>query len=395
MNMKYSVQEMEAVINDILPGLTMYVRDVNLSPEFAAKYKVGMIIREKGFTDASNRVMGMVTSHRYAILSNHMGDLREYEHDTNWGLFVAKNNAHFKVMDVYEYQGKTQILLLHLPDDDRWKMFENVKLSIEDSFIPDCRTRFENKCMGEVIPELATDVWLDRCKFPVGMSDDGEFFDNVICIEELMKPIKSVNFRSLYHKLVYIRCPEIIERLAGSGVEVIRGSDGIIAYGYIDEQCGLSFHVFGAAGVRDGVELVKGMKDEKAMLLLRRGSVAECSFVDLNEAGVSYPEYISLINMVRENYDTDNEAKENMRKMDFLDEFRNADFPDDVAVVIFSEGLQPEQVWMRCVDVTEEMLYGTLLNEPNQDYGIHEGDKVGFVPIERKDGLLLAAHIER
>ena len=50
---------------------------------------------------------------------------------------------------------------------------------------------------------------------------------------------------------------------------------------------------------------------------------------------------------------------------------------------------------MRCCDVTEEMLYGTLLNEPNQDYGVHEWDKVGFVPIKREDGLLLVAFIER
>ena len=93
MSKELNVSEMEALINEILPGLTMYVRDVNLSPELAAKYRAGMIIREKGFTDASNRVMGMLTTHRYAILSNHMGDMREFEHDTNWGLFVAKNNS--------------------------------------------------------------------------------------------------------------------------------------------------------------------------------------------------------------------------------------------------------------------------------------------------------------
>lgn len=390
-----NVKEMESLINEILPGLTMYVRDVNLPAEIAAKYETGMIIREKGFTDASNRVMGMVTTHRYAILSNHMGDMREYEHDTNWGLFVAKNNSHFKVLDVYEYQGKTQILLLHLPDDNRWSMFENVKLSIEDEFIPDCRRRFENKCLGEAVPELTTEVWLDRCSFPIGMSDDGEFFENEIRIDEMMKPIKAASFRQFYHRLVYIRCPEILKRLEGGGIEIVSDSDGVIAYGYIDEQCGLSFHVFGAASVKNGVELVRGSKDEKAMLLLRRGSVAECEFVGLDEIGVSYPEYDSLIKMVRDNYDTENEAKEEMRRMDFLDGFRNDDYPDDVAVVIFSEGLQPEQVWMRCCDVTEEMLYGTLLNEPNQDYGVHEWDRVGFVPIKREEGLLLVAFIER
>ena len=72
----------EKTINDIFPGLTMYVRDVDLSLELADIYKPGMIIMERAFTDASNRVMGMVTSHRYAILSNHMADLSQFEHDT-------------------------------------------------------------------------------------------------------------------------------------------------------------------------------------------------------------------------------------------------------------------------------------------------------------------------
>ena len=132
----------EDLINEILPGLTMYVRDVNLSLVCAKKYEPQTIIMERGFTDASSRVMGMVTTHRYAILSNHMADFGEFEHGTNWGLFVARNNAHFKVLDIYEYQGRTQILLLHLPDDRRWKLFENVKLSIEDQLIKDSRERF-------------------------------------------------------------------------------------------------------------------------------------------------------------------------------------------------------------------------------------------------------------
>lgn len=115
----------EKVITDILPGLTMFVRDVDLSPVCAKQYKPGMIIMERGFTDASNHVMGMITSHRFAILSNHVADFRAYEHDTNWGLFVAQRGSHFKVLDVYEYQGETQILLLHLPDDNRWTLFQN------------------------------------------------------------------------------------------------------------------------------------------------------------------------------------------------------------------------------------------------------------------------------
>ena len=186
----------------------------------------------------------------------------------------------------------------------------------------------------------------------------------------------------------------MIKRLEGSGVEIVSESDGVTAYGYIDEQCGLSFHVFGTASIKDGVELVIGRKDEKAMLVMRRNSVAECEFVGLEEVNIVCPEYDSLIKMVRDSYDTDNQIKEEMRRMKFLDDFRHDDFPDDVTVIIYREGLQPEQVWMRCCDMTQEMLYGNLLNEPNQDYGIHKGDKIGFSPIKKDDVFLLVAFIE-
>ena len=172
-----NMQVIENVINEIFLGLTMYVRDVNLPQELALQYEPGMIIRERGFTDASCRAGGMITSHRYAILSNHMGDFRPFEHGTNWGLFVAKHDAHFKVMDIYEYQGKTQIILLHLPDDERWKLFENLEVSIEKELVSTCRQRFESSCMGEALPELATDEWLARCQFPLGFSNQGDLFE--------------------------------------------------------------------------------------------------------------------------------------------------------------------------------------------------------------------------
>lgn len=170
------IKRLEDTMNEILPGLTMYVRDVDLPPVCAEQYKPGRIILERGFTDASCRVMGMVTTHRYAILSNHMANLGAFEHGTNWGLFVANRNAHFKVLDVYDYQGRTQILLLHLPDDARWKLFENLTFSIEEQLIASSRQRFESKALLPPAPELAKEDWIARCAFPLGMDDAGNLF---------------------------------------------------------------------------------------------------------------------------------------------------------------------------------------------------------------------------
>lgn len=61
--------------------------------------------------------MGMLTTHRYVILSNHMADMSQFEHDTHWGLCVAQKDAHFKVLGQYTFEGKTG-LSAALPDDE-------------------------------------------------------------------------------------------------------------------------------------------------------------------------------------------------------------------------------------------------------------------------------------
>lgn len=66
---------------------------------------------------------------------------------------------------------------MHLPDDERWKLFKSVNISLEEKLIKDSRERFENKCMQEVVPELASQEWLDRCSQPIGMDMQGNLFD--------------------------------------------------------------------------------------------------------------------------------------------------------------------------------------------------------------------------
>ena len=90
---------------------------------------------------------------------------------------MAQSGAHFLVLDNYKYHDKTQITLLHLPDDERWKLFQNVKIDILDDIVIDTRKRFENKCEKEVIPELATEEWLMRCSWPLGVDGEGNLCD--------------------------------------------------------------------------------------------------------------------------------------------------------------------------------------------------------------------------
>jgi hypothetical protein len=174
--MEIDTARLEALVNQVYPGLQMLVRDARLPAPVLASYRVGMVIREHAYTDMTSRVMGMVLPHRYAILSNHVADFSQYEHGTGWGLHVAARGSHFKVLDVFQHQGKTQILLLHLPDDENWVHFQDTVVSIDEELVETSRERFVANCSLEPIRELSTEEWMERCAFPLGMDEHGSLF---------------------------------------------------------------------------------------------------------------------------------------------------------------------------------------------------------------------------
>ena len=166
-------KELEQIINASYSGLTMLYRDVSLS-SIAKQYKKGMIIKERAFTDASKRAGGMITTHRYAILSNRYLDASELEEGTNWGLCIMQHGSHFKVLDIYTKQDKTQITLLHLPEE-HWRVFINYNTNLDEGLVLYARERFNELLTAPPVKELTTDFWLKRCSFPLGMDFKGNF----------------------------------------------------------------------------------------------------------------------------------------------------------------------------------------------------------------------------
>ena len=166
----------KSLMQSVFPGLQMFARDVNLPEALASRYTPGMLLREKAFTDASDRFMGMVTTHRYVILSNHMVNFSAFEHGTNWGLHAAQCGAHFKVLAVRACRGKTGIFLLHLPDGEGWKFWKTGLFDLEHELTEKAVARFCEKCGALPVPELTTPEWLDRCASPIGMDESGNFW---------------------------------------------------------------------------------------------------------------------------------------------------------------------------------------------------------------------------
>ena len=381
----------EQAANDIFPGTQMLVRDCNLTDAQLAGYEVGRILREPGFTDATHRVMGMATTHRIAIISNHMRDISdaiEDEEKKAWGLCLAQSNSRFKVLDVYEFEGKTQVLLLHLPNDERWRLFEGVVMSVENDMVASCRERFENKCNAEVIPELATEEWLGRCAYPIGLDDDNRPFDVEIPLEDRFKPLGETGFREIAGAIIYARNAK--DAINGEWAKENPEYPDYVAYGYIDRECGLSLHVLGSARIVDGeTEYLHDLEDRA--LTLRSGGIEAVECAQVVDSALS--EYAERITSVKEGYGMDDPQLVELRGIRMLDQFRHPQYPDDIRALIFKEGIEGvEQVWLRTCATNEDFgILARLLNEPNADFGAHEGDilPIGFA--EGEDGLVCVA----
>ena len=162
------------VIASTLNQSRFYVRDCNLSDELTDKYEAGQILTEKAFVDATDKIGGITTTHRYLILSNAMADLSGFEKDTDWSIHTAKANSKFKVLDIYRNHGKTQILLLQLPEG-----FEEVftlSNNLINQRIEYSRKLFDSCLSKAIIEEVNSHDWLERVSFPLGMDENGNFF---------------------------------------------------------------------------------------------------------------------------------------------------------------------------------------------------------------------------
>lgn len=153
----------------------LYVRDINLSEELEEKYHIGDLIQERAFVDMTDKIGQMTTSHRYAILSNHVSNLSEFEDGTNWGLHAASRNSIFKILDIYKFKGKTQILLLHLINGFEELFIDND--TIDDIEVEMAREIFEESFEEDIIEEVNTSNWLNRCNFPLGLDTEGNLWE--------------------------------------------------------------------------------------------------------------------------------------------------------------------------------------------------------------------------
>lgn len=150
--------------------------------------------------------------------------------------------------------------------------------------------------------------------------------------------------------------------------------NAILACGYIDHQAGITFEVLCLAEYSSNGQITMRRGNSQASMKLRYDSVD--GVIVLLEDKV-LPEFQNKIDMVREGYKV-NEHIMKARNSAIFDDFRHPQFPDDVMLIFYKQGVQPEGIWCRIESEIGGRPEAVVMNEPNADFGVHRGELITF-----------------
>lgn len=181
MDFQFTGQQIEEIVNWTLPGLTMYYRDADLSPDIIEKYESGKIFRSQTFVDVSNFAGRLTKSCRFIIATNKAAPLYQINPDTDkWKLHTINANSYFKVLDIYKKGDKTQLFLLHIPaqgiDFFRNTVLQLAGNNLEEQLIEKSRISLDQKMEMAPVDALEETDWVHRTAFPIGLDHNNEFF---------------------------------------------------------------------------------------------------------------------------------------------------------------------------------------------------------------------------
>ena len=204
--------------------------------------------------------------------------------------------------------------------------------------------------------------------------------------------LKEMNFRDIVDKYLYIDAASVAQNL-GSIFEVTDDVTGLLCYGYIDEQAGISFEILCCAvhdAAKKTLKLLRGNDEQLAKIRLAELLEAQAAVLPSEMPRLS--EFQSKVAMVQKAYKAD-EGTEAMRRLTSLDPVRIVTHPDIVTVYLV-RGDEAEAVQVLLKEVREVNIIGTLLSEPQKASSMHKGDEISFYLVRNEKGIMCMKVLE-
>lgn len=205
--------------------------------------------------------------------------------------------------------------------------------------------------------------------------------------------LKEMNFRDIAGKYLYIDAAGVAQNL-GSIFEVTEDVTGVLCYGYIDAQAGISFEILCCAeydAAKKTLKLLHG--NDEQMAKIRLAELLEAQATVLPREMPRLSEFKGKVEMVKQVYKAD-EATEAMRRLSSLDPARLVTHPDIVTVYLV-RGDEAEAAYVLLKEVREVNIIGTLLSEPQKASSLHKGDEISFFLVRNEKGIMCMKVLEK
>ena len=195
-------------------------------------------------------------------------------------------------------------------------------------------------------------------------------------------------FREIFHKFIYIECPDALEGLSDT-LEIIDGATGVLAYCFCEDLVGTSFNLLASAKRRDDGMLEIGPRSPEKYARVRFSDVRDYEFELADNLDADLTAFADVPEDIRENFESSNQKMAMLRELEMLDGGRNMELPDFISVTVGKKGFLPEVVWVRTTDFGDNEFYGTLHNPPKQGFGLEAGQKVRFRAYDNEGEIML------
>ncbi len=182
-------------------------------------------------------------------------------------------------------------------------------------------------------------------------------------------------FRAVYHNFAILPF-EGLDRSVLDGFPGAKAADGALVYGYYDREAGMTLEVLCAAKEGKNSWMFADGNDQ-VRSFIRIDTVLDVDFYTRGEPDPAlFEKFKTKLDMLKV-YDANKEIEET-RTFAFLDDARHPEFIDDVMVYLEKGDLKPEPCWCRITGLGEKSIRASLLNEPVQAFGVHNGDEIKF-----------------
>jgi hypothetical protein len=166
-------------------------------------------------------------------------------------------------------------------------------------------------------------------------------------------------------------------------------ADCAVGFVYVDSMCGMTFNVEAWCNT-DGKSLlaVSRPSDTKQRIMLRYDTFAgkaKRMLTQTERAALVFPTIPDWLSL----YYQGDETTRALRALPLLDPVRAPGYPDDIKCFLFdrSGSKAGESIWAKVIRQGGDGCFlCRLLNEPYQDFGVHEGEMVSVALAEQEDG---------